>query len=230
MGDPIEAHALAEALCANRSADAPLPIGSIKTNLGHLETAAGIAGLLKAMLVLKHGQIPPSLHFSTPNPHIDFEKLKLRVPTAARAISRTERPSALRASTHSDLAERMLTLSWLNRHRISQQKSCDCPGKSAVAGDAFRAFGNIAPDFSGESERVGEGTRQCQWQLACSAGSYLHTGSPAEPSPASVDSRRFRLGRTERRTRCVREKRRKPESPRDFHTRVGNKRRASVSL
>ncbi|MEY2538449.1 MAG: hypothetical protein QOG67_2189 [Verrucomicrobiota bacterium] len=81
VGDPIEAHALAEALCGSRSANAPLPIGSIKTNLGHLETAAGIAGLLKAMLVLKHGQIPPSLHFSTPSPHIDFEKLKLRVPT-----------------------------------------------------------------------------------------------------------------------------------------------------
>src|SRR5712672_2844048 len=81
VGDPIEAHALAEALCGNRSADAPLPIGSIKTNLGHLETAAGIAGLLKAMLILKYGQIPPSLHFSTPNPHIDFENLKLRVPT-----------------------------------------------------------------------------------------------------------------------------------------------------
>ena len=80
VGDPIEAHALAEALCGNRSADAPLSIGSIKTNLGHLETAAGIAGLLKAMLILKYGQIPPTLHFSTPNPHIDFEKLKLRVP------------------------------------------------------------------------------------------------------------------------------------------------------
>ena len=81
VGDPIEAHALAEALCVDRPADAPLPIGSIKTNLGHLETAAGIAGLLKAMLVLKHGQIPPSLHFETPSPHIDFDKLKLRVPT-----------------------------------------------------------------------------------------------------------------------------------------------------
>src|ERR1700726_2043493 len=81
VGDPIEAYALANALCGNRSANAPLPIGSIKTNLGHLETAAGIAGLLKAMLVLKYGQIPPSLHFSTPNPHIDFEKLKLGVPT-----------------------------------------------------------------------------------------------------------------------------------------------------
>src|SRR5690242_18839919 len=61
VGDPIEAPALAEALCETRST--PLPIGSIKSNLGHLETAAGVAGLLKAMLVLKYGKIPPSLHF-----------------------------------------------------------------------------------------------------------------------------------------------------------------------
>ena len=60
-----------------------------------------------------------------------------------------------------------------------------------MAGDAFRAFGKIAPNFSGESERVGEGTRQCQWQFARSAGSNLHPGSPAEPSPASVDSGHF---------------------------------------
>jgi acyl transferase domain-containing protein/NADPH:quinone reductase-like Zn-dependent oxidoreductase/acyl carrier protein len=81
VGDPIEAHALAEALCKGRSA--PLPIGSVKTNLGHLETAAGVAGLLKAMLVLQHGQIPASLHFKAPNARIDFEKLKLRVPASA---------------------------------------------------------------------------------------------------------------------------------------------------
>ena len=82
VGDPIEAHALAEALCADRAADAPLAIGSVKTNLGHLETAAGIAGLVKGVLVVQRGQIPASLHFETPNPHIDFEALKLRVPTA----------------------------------------------------------------------------------------------------------------------------------------------------
>jgi acyl transferase domain-containing protein/NADPH:quinone reductase-like Zn-dependent oxidoreductase/acyl carrier protein/SAM-dependent methyltransferase len=86
VGDPIEATALAEALCQDRPADQPLPIGSVKTNIGHLETAAGIAGLLKAMLVLKHRQIPPSLHFETPNPHIDFETLKLRVPTRLEAF------------------------------------------------------------------------------------------------------------------------------------------------
>jgi acyl transferase domain-containing protein/NADPH:quinone reductase-like Zn-dependent oxidoreductase/SAM-dependent methyltransferase/acyl carrier protein len=82
VGDPIEAYALSEALCEDRSKDAPLLIGSVKTNLGHLETAAGVAGLVKALLVLKHGRIPASLHFETPNPNIDFDALKLRVPTA----------------------------------------------------------------------------------------------------------------------------------------------------
>src|SRR5688572_12855165 len=82
VGDPIEAHALSEALCADRPTTSPLLIGSVKTNLGHLEIAAGLAGLVKAVLVLKHGQVPASLHFATPNPNIDFKGLKLRVNTA----------------------------------------------------------------------------------------------------------------------------------------------------
>src|SRR5258706_10540550 len=82
VGSPLEGHALAAALCEERSTEAPLLIGSVKTNLGHLETAAGVAGFVKALLVLKHGRIPPSLHFETPNPNIDFAALKLRVPVA----------------------------------------------------------------------------------------------------------------------------------------------------
>jgi acyl transferase domain-containing protein/NADPH:quinone reductase-like Zn-dependent oxidoreductase/SAM-dependent methyltransferase/acyl carrier protein len=89
VGDPIEAHALAAALCEDRSAEAPLLIGSVKTNLGHLETAAGVAGLVKALLVLKHGRIPPSLHFETPNPNIDFAALKLRLPTTLEPFPET---------------------------------------------------------------------------------------------------------------------------------------------
>lgn len=89
VGDPIEATALAEALCASRAVDAPLPIGSVKSNLGHLETAAGIVGLIKALLVLKHRQIPASLHFDNPSPHIDFHALKLRVPTALEPFPKT---------------------------------------------------------------------------------------------------------------------------------------------
>src|SRR5260370_15077271 len=88
VGDPIEAHALAEALCEQRST--PLPIGSVKTNVGHLETSAGIAGLLKAILVLQHREIPGSLHFSSPTPHIDFDKLKLRVPMDTEPFPETD--------------------------------------------------------------------------------------------------------------------------------------------
>ncbi len=88
VGDPIEAHALAEALCPDRTT--PLAMGSVKTNLGHLETAAGIAGLVKAVLVLKRAQIPASLHFETPNPHIDFDKLKLRIPTSLEPFPETD--------------------------------------------------------------------------------------------------------------------------------------------
>jgi acyl transferase domain-containing protein/NADPH:quinone reductase-like Zn-dependent oxidoreductase/SAM-dependent methyltransferase/acyl carrier protein len=89
VGDPIEAHALAQALCGERPKEAPLLIGSVKTNLGHLETAAAMAGLIKALLVLKHRQIPASLHFKTPNPNIDFGALKLRVPTALEPFPET---------------------------------------------------------------------------------------------------------------------------------------------
>lgn len=90
VGDPIEAHALAEALCADRAPEAPLIIGSVKTNLGHLETAAGIAGLLKAVLVLKHRIIPASLHFEVPNPNIDFTALKLRVAQTMEPFPETD--------------------------------------------------------------------------------------------------------------------------------------------
>ena len=76
-GDPIEAAALGEMLGQRRSR--PLPIGSIKTNIGHLEAGSGMAGLLKAMLVAEHGIVPPSLNSATPNPHIPFDELNLHL-------------------------------------------------------------------------------------------------------------------------------------------------------
>jgi thioester reductase-like protein len=79
VGDPVEATALGEALGASRSEGEECLIGSVKTNIGHPEAAAGIAGIIKVALMLKHEMIPPSLHFHTPNPSIDFEGLRLRV-------------------------------------------------------------------------------------------------------------------------------------------------------
>ena len=79
IGDPTEAGALGRAL-GNSRRDRPLILGSVKTNIGHLEGGAGMASVLKAVLMIEHRQIPPNLHFTTPNPHIDFEALRIRVP------------------------------------------------------------------------------------------------------------------------------------------------------
>ena len=85
VGDPIEATALGKVLNTDseRGPDQRALIGSIKTNIGHLEAGAGIAGLIKAALAVHHRVIPPSLHFSRPNPQIDFEKWRLAVPAKA---------------------------------------------------------------------------------------------------------------------------------------------------
>ncbi len=82
-GDTAEARALGTIIGLNRRQDAPCLIGTVKTNIGHLEAAAGVAGLIKTVLSLQHRQIPPNLHFRTPNPAIDFDALRLRIPTAA---------------------------------------------------------------------------------------------------------------------------------------------------
>ncbi|WP_052420709.1 type I polyketide synthase, partial [Hyalangium minutum] len=81
LGDPIELQALGAALGKGRPADQPLLVGSVKTNIGHSEGAAGIAGLIKAVLVLRHEAIPPSLHFTEPNPHIPWDSLPIQIPT-----------------------------------------------------------------------------------------------------------------------------------------------------
>jgi acyl transferase domain-containing protein/NADPH:quinone reductase-like Zn-dependent oxidoreductase/aryl carrier-like protein len=82
VGDPIEAESLSEVLCEGRSPEDALFLGSIKTNIGHLEPVAGIAGLMKAALMVAHRMIPANLHFDEPNPAIDFERLRLRIPRA----------------------------------------------------------------------------------------------------------------------------------------------------
>jgi len=81
LGDPIEIGAL-QAVFNTRTT--PLAVGSVKTNIGHLEIAAGVAGLMKLALAVQHGVIPPHLHLHTPNPHIDWATSPVQVPTTQR--------------------------------------------------------------------------------------------------------------------------------------------------
>ncbi len=84
VGDPIETRAIGEALAKRRKT--PLPIGSVKSNLGHLETASGVAGLAKALYSLRHREVPATIGIRRPNPRIAFDDWNLEVVTQARAL------------------------------------------------------------------------------------------------------------------------------------------------
>ena len=84
LGDSIEAQAAASVYGEGRGGETPLLIGSVKTNIGHLEPAAGVAGLIKAVLAMRKGVIPKSLHFRTPNPNLDWERLPIRIVSELR--------------------------------------------------------------------------------------------------------------------------------------------------
>ena len=86
VGDPIETKAIGMVYGQERTR--PLPIGSVKANLGHLEPASGMAGLIKTILALKHRALPPAIHLHTPNPHIDFQGLNLELIRKYKPFSR----------------------------------------------------------------------------------------------------------------------------------------------
>jgi len=92
LGDPIEISALNAVFGPSRQPGRPLLVGSVKTNLGHLEGAAGVSGLIKAVLALMHGEIPPHLHFHTPSPHIPWDGMPIAVAAQGTAWPAGQEP------------------------------------------------------------------------------------------------------------------------------------------
>ncbi len=126
LGDPIEAHALAAVLGAGRDASHPLVVGSVKTNFGHLEAAAGVAGLIKVVLSLQHQRIPPHLHFHTMNPHIDWKGLPVEIPVHGKDWKPGTKPRLAGVSSFG--------FSGTNAHVIVQEAPIREPRKSSSAG------------------------------------------------------------------------------------------------
>jgi amino acid adenylation domain-containing protein len=91
LGDPVEIAALNEVF-GEATTNGRCALGSVKTNVGHLDTAAGVVGLMKAALALQHRRIPPSLHFNSPNPQCDFARMRFEVNTEAREWTRGATP------------------------------------------------------------------------------------------------------------------------------------------
>ena len=92
LGDPIEVRALANVFGATEGRHAPLKIGSVKTNFGHLESAAGVAGVMKTVLSLQHEALPPHLHLRTPNPAVDWQSIPIEVVGARQSWPASDRP------------------------------------------------------------------------------------------------------------------------------------------
>ncbi|MCO5230004.1 MAG: type I polyketide synthase [Chitinophagales bacterium] len=82
IGDPIEMEAISEVFSSSKSKEQPLLVGSVKTNIGHTEGVAGMAGMMKAVLAIQHQIIPKNLHFATPNELIDWKNIPIQVPTS----------------------------------------------------------------------------------------------------------------------------------------------------
>jgi myxalamid-type polyketide synthase MxaC len=126
LGDRLEAAALGAVVGAGRSPDAACAVGSVKSNVGHLEAAAGIAGLIKTVLAIQHGVVPASLHFSQPNPHIDFDRCRLRLVARTEPWRSAERPRRAGVSS----------FGWggTNAHLVLEQAPPAAPGRDAPAG------------------------------------------------------------------------------------------------
>ena len=92
LGDPLEVRALNEVYCQDRSKEQLLLLGAVKSNIGHLEAAAGIAGVIKIVLAMENQQIPANLHFERPNPQIDWDEMPVQVPTQSLPWVAGEKP------------------------------------------------------------------------------------------------------------------------------------------
>jgi acyl transferase domain-containing protein len=122
VGDPIEARALGRVYGAGRATGDNCLLGSVKTNIGHLEPAAGVAGIIKVALAMKHGLIPRNLHFREPNPEIPFDELHLRVQQELGPVE----PRGCWPNNPFDLANQRSCHPW--RPLPSQRRVLDGPG------------------------------------------------------------------------------------------------------
>jgi hybrid polyketide synthase/nonribosomal peptide synthetase FtdB len=134
VGDPVEAEAIGTVLGSGRSSNDPCIMGSIKSNIGHTESVAGVAGVIKAALAVRYGKIPGNLHFNNPNPVIPFDDLRLRVPTSLEEWP--ERGDKLRAA-----AVNSFGFGGTNAHAILQEYRVIVPDKSlSIASSSMSAL------------------------------------------------------------------------------------------
>ena len=146
LGDPVEVEAAAAVYGRGRDPDSPLLLGSVKTNVGHLEAAAGVAGLIKAVEAIRSGVIPRHLHFERPNPRLDWEALPVRVTAEATRWPEAERPRRAAVSSFG--------YSGTNAHVVVEGY---VGGRGAVGAAAADLAGASGPDRPGQPAGAAKG-------------------------------------------------------------------------
>ncbi len=187
LGDPIEAQALLATYGQGRAEDRPLLLGSVKSNIGHAQAAAGVAGIIKMISAMQHGVVPATLHVDAPSSHIDWEAGAVRLVTEAVAWPEADRPRRAGVSSFG--------FSGTNAHVIIEQAPAEpvpaAAGAAPVAADGeavelavvpWVVSGRSAAGLAGQAERLAafveqaEGARPADvgWALATARGALEH--------------------------------------------------------
>ncbi|MEU9510802.1 type I polyketide synthase, partial [Micromonospora sp. NPDC048170] len=174
LGDPIEAQALLATYGQGRPADQPLWLGSIKSNIGHSQAAAGVAGMIKMVQAMRHGLLPSTLHLDEPTPHVDWSAGAVSLLTEARPWPAVDRPRRAAVSSFG--------ISGTNVHLILEQ-----PPAEAIEGEvAARNEPPVVPVLLSARDTVGLSAQAGRWAAWLSGDENLR---PLDVAWSSVASR-----------------------------------------
>ncbi|MET7906296.1 type I polyketide synthase, partial [Streptomyces sp. NPDC005355] len=183
LGDPIEAQAVIATYGQERTDDRPLLLGSLKSNIGHAQSAAGVAGVIKMVMAMRHGVVPRTLHVDEPTPHVDWSAGAVELVTEDRAWPRTTRPRRAAVSSFG--------ISGTNAHVIIEQAPQDpepavgapVPDDGGPGPEPWLVSGRTADGLRGQAARLrefvtgagsGAAVGEVGWSLASSRAALEH--------------------------------------------------------